>query len=331
MLISFVIPVWNEEASLTALCDELLDIARHHSYDVEILFIDDGSTDHSWERIVEFAKRDARVRGIRFRRNFGKSEALQAGFQESSGEVIFTLDADLQDDPAEVPAMLARLHEGWDLVSGWKKRRYDSWPRRLASKIFNSLVNGLLQLRLHDHNCGFKCYRREVIRELHIYGELHRFLPVLAHSLGFRVTEIPVHHRPRRYGKSKYGWRRIPQGILDILTVSFLVRHRSRPQYTLGLLGLVLFLSSILGTLLLAAWWVVSRQSATIPDLHLHERAMFYYTLVGLLLGAQLLSLGFLAELICWSVQREQAHYSVAERTPVSAHRSHSDSGQLSP
>ena len=314
MQITVVIPVFNEAESLAPLVEEISGVAEGR-YSLQIILIDDGSTDASWQQIQQLTDSCPFVSGIRLRRNFGKSEALQAGFREARGDVIVTLDADLQDDPHVIPQFLAKLDEGWDVVSGWKQQRRDPWTRRISSKIFNGLVNSFSRLRLHDHNCGFKCYRPEVVRELKIYGELHRFVPVLADSLGFKVTEVPVPHRARRFGRSKYGWRRIPTGLVDILTVSFLVHSRGRPQHILGLTGLGIFAAATLGTVWLATTWVVSRQFEDIPDVHLHERALFYFCLAGLLLGAQLVSLGFLAELVAWMFYREHPPFSVAERT----------------
>ena len=325
MQITVVIPIYNEAESLVPLVEEIADVADDR-YTLQFILIDDGSTDASWQQIEQLSLSRADVQGIRLRRNFGKSEALQAGFREARGDVIFTLDADLQDDPAAIPALIAKLDEGWDVVSGWKQHRRDPWTRRMSSKLFNGLLNSFSRLQLHDHNCGFKCYRPAVVQELKIYGELHRFVPVLADSLGFKVTEIPVPHRARRFGRSKYGWRRIPTGLVDILTVSFLVNSRGRPQHILGLSGLGIFASATAGTVWLATTWFVSRQFEQIPDVHLHERALFYFCLAGLLLDAQLLSLGFLAELVAWMFYREHPPFSVAERTGT-----HSSAGIDSP
>ena len=318
MRITVVIPVYNEAESLASLVEEIVDVAGDEST-LQVILIDDGSTDASWQQIQQLSESRPFVSGIRLRRNFGKSAALRAGFREARGDVIVTLDADLQDDPQGIPQFIAKLNEGWDVVSGWKQQRRDPWTKRIASKVFNSLVNSLSRLQLHDHNCGFKCYRPEVVRELAIYGELHRFVPILADSLGFKVTEIAVPHRARRFGHSKYGWRRIPTGLVDILTVSFLVNSRGRPQHILGLAGLGIVSMATLGTVWLATTWVVSRQFANIPDAHLHERALFYFCLAGLLLGAQLLSLGFLGELVAWMFFRDHPPFSIAERTGANA------------
>ena len=205
MLISIVIPVYNEAESLRELHRQIAAVAERAAYELEVILISDGSTDGSWAVIEELAAGDPRVLGIRFRRNFGKAAALAAGFDSAQGEVVVTMDADLQDDPDEMPAMLARLNEGLDVVSGWKQIRHDPWHKRWPSKLFNWLVGRMTGVHLHDHNCGFKCYRRDVILEVRLYGELHRFVPVLAAARGFRVGEIVVNHRPRKHGLSMYG------------------------------------------------------------------------------------------------------------------------------
>ena len=315
VMLSVVIPVYNEEESLAELYRELDEVAREYRYDVEILFVDDGSTDGSWAQIKRLADEDARVRGIRFRRNFGKAAALSAGFREARGEFIFTLDADLQDDPHEMPRFLDQMQAGRDVISGWKQVRHDPWHKVLPSRIFNWLVGRLTKVKLHDHNCGFKCYRREVLDELQLYGEMHRFVPVLAAARGWRVDEIVVHHRARRFGRSKYGFGRFVKGFLDLLTVHFLTGYGQRPQHLLGTLGLIAFLAGGLGVVVLTVWWFVSRWSPSIEPLHLHQRALFYYTLAAMLLGAQFLSVGFLAELFTAYHMKEARTYSIKERT----------------
>ena len=208
-----------------------------------LVFVDDGSTDGSWAEIERLASQDPRVQGVRFRRNFGKAAALRAGFQAARGEIVFTLDADLQDDPHELPRFLEQMNTGLDVVSGWKQVRHDPWHKVGPSRVFNWLVGWLTGVRLHDHNCGFKCYRREIFDEIRLYGELHRFVPVLAAARGWRVGEIAVHHRPRKFGQSKYGVRRFVKGFLDLLTVYFLTGYSQRPQHLLGTVGLVSFLA----------------------------------------------------------------------------------------
>jgi glycosyltransferase involved in cell wall biosynthesis len=319
-VISVVIPVFNERDSLPALYAEIAGVARTQALDLEILFVDDGSNDGSWQVIAELAREQAEVHGIRFRRNFGKAAALSAGFHAARGDIIFTLDADLQDDPAEIPRFLALLNESkagqrLDVVSGWKRVRHDPWHKVWPSRIFNHMVSWLTGVPLHDHNCGMKCYRAEVFREVRLYGELHRFIPVLAAARGFRVGEMEINHRPRRFGRSKYGVRRFMKGFLDLLTVKFLTGFGQRPQHLLGGLGLFSFLLGTLGLVYLGVTWVIRLWS---PDayLPLHERPLLIYALAALLLGAQMMSLGFLAELVTAYMSRDEDSYSIAEKIP---------------
>ena len=255
-MISIVIPVFNEKDSLALLHGEIAQIAENAQLDAEVLFVDDGSRDGSWDAIVVLAQQP-RVRGIRFRRNFGKAAALSAGFAAARGDIVMTLDADLQDDPAEIPQFLAALAVGMDVVSGWKKTRHDPWHKVFPSRVFNVMVSWLTGVRLHDHNCGMKCYRAEVLREIRLYGELHRFIPVLADARGFKVGEVVIQHRPRRFGVSKYGVRRFVKGFLDLLTVKFLTGFGQRPQHLLGSVGLVSFLLGNLALCYLAVTWVI--------------------------------------------------------------------------
>jgi dolichol-phosphate mannosyltransferase len=313
-MISIVIPTLNEGESLESLHRQLDAVAARQKYQLQIIFVDDGSTDGSWKRIEQLAAEDSRVLGIRFRRNFGKAAALSAGFDAAEGQVIITMDADLQDDPAEIPLLLAKLEQGFDVVSGWKQRRYDPWHKVWPSRIFNKLVGWLTGVRLHDHNCGLKAYRREVIHEVRLYGELHRFVPVLAASRGFRIGEVVVEHRPRQHGKSKYGWSRLPKGLLDLLTVQFITRFGQRPQHWLGTAGMLSLSLGALGMMYLATIWCVSRLAGNEP-IHLHETAALYYSLVAVLIGVQLLAVGFVAEMIASLVSRDSDHYSVAQHT----------------
>jgi dolichol-phosphate mannosyltransferase len=252
------------------------------------------------------------VRGIRFRRNFGKAAALSAGFEAARGEQLVTMDADLQDDPREIPSLLAKLDEGYDVVSGWKQVRHDPWHKVLPSRVFNWMIGWLTGVKLHDHNCGLKCYRREVLAEVRLYGELHRFVPVLAHARGFRVGELAVQHRARKFGHSKYGLRRFARGFLDLLTVKFLTGFGQRPQHLLGGIGLSCFLLGGALLVYLAGSWVVIELRGGDPNLH--NRAMLYYSLGLVLLGAQLMSVGFLAELIIAYQGRDADTYSIVER-----------------
>ncbi len=227
-MISIVIPVFNEAESLADLHGEIAATGALAGLAYEVLFVDDGSRDGSWKVITDLARKFAEVRGLRFRRNFGKAAALSAGFASAKGDIIMTLDADLQDDPAEIPNFLLALELGMDVISGWKKTRHDPWHKVWPSRVFNGLVSWLTGVRLHDHNCGMKCYRAEVFREIRLYGELHRFIPVLAAARGFKVAEVIIKHRPRKFGYSKYGVRRFVKGFLDLLTVKFLTGYGQR-------------------------------------------------------------------------------------------------------
>jgi len=314
-MLSIVVPVYNEFESLAELHRELDEVSRRHALPLEIIFVDDGSSDGSWDVIRVLAEQDRRVKGIRFRRNFGKAAALSAGIDSATGDLVFTLDADLQDDPREIPRFLAEMDRGFDVVSGWKQRRHDPWHKVWPSKVFNWLVGYLTGVQLHDHNCGFKCYRREIFAEVRLYGELHRFVPVLAAARGWRVGELVVHHRARRFGYSKYGVRRFVKGFLDLLTVCFLTGYGQRPQHLLGGLGLLAFFLGGCGLVILSFGWVVTRLNAgPNDDLHLHDRAIFFFSIVSLLLGAQCLSIGFLAEMITAASARDVVPYSVRER-----------------
>jgi dolichol-phosphate mannosyltransferase len=313
-MLSVVIPVYNEKDSLTPLHAEIAEMARRANLDLEVVFVDDGSTDGSWLVIVELSRHHSWVRGIRLRRNFGKAAALSAGFRAARGDLILTMDADLQDDPQEIPAFLTTLAKGLDVVSGWKRIRHDPWHKVWPSWVFNSLVSWLTGVKLHDHNCGMKCYRTEVFREVRLYGELHRFIPVLAAARGFRVGEMEIHHRPRRFGRSKYGVRRFVKGFLDLLTVKFLTGFGQRPQHLLGSIGLMSFLAGSLGLVYLAVTWVIN-YFAPGTFLPLHERPLLVYAVAALLLGAQMMSIGFLAELITAYQSRDEDSYSIAETT----------------
>jgi glycosyltransferase involved in cell wall biosynthesis len=289
-VISVVVPVHDEDRSVELLYDELASALEPLARPWEAVFVDDGSTDGSFAALTRLNDRAPNVRVVRLRRNFGKSAALAAGFRHSTGDVVVTIDADLQDDPSEIPRLLAKLDEGFDLVSGWKTQRRDRWSRRLLSKIFNSVVGRASGLKLHDMNCGLKAYRAEVVRSLRIYGELHRFLPVLAHDRGFRVAELPVNHRPREHGRSRYGVERYARGFLDFLTVSFMGRYRHRPLHLFGGLGLVF---AAIGTVVLLYLTVLKLSGEAIG-----HRPLLTLGVLLVVVGFQFFSLGLLSELI---------------------------------
>jgi glycosyltransferase involved in cell wall biosynthesis len=313
-MLSIVIPVLNEAASLEQLHRELADVAVAEAYEMEIIFVDDGSSDGSWEAIRRLAEGDPRVQGLRFRRNFGKAAALSAGFAQARGELVMTLDADLQDDPREIPRFLAAMQRDLDCVSGWKKIRHDPWHKVFPSRVFNALVSRLTGVKLHDHNCGMKCYRREIFDEVQLYGELHRFVPVLAASRGYRIGEIEIKHRPRRHGRSKYGVARFIKGFLDLLTVKFLTGFGQRPQHVLGAAGLLFFSLGVLGLFYLAGQWIVTRWVPGLEPRNIHERALMYYSIASLLMGGQLMSIGFLAELFIAYHHPRMKSFSICEK-----------------
>ena len=314
-MLSIVIPVYNEQESLQALHRELSDVAAAEGCQLDVIFVDDGSSDESWRRIEELAASDRRVRGIRFRRNFGKAAALSAGFAQARGDLVITLDADLQDDPREIPRFLAEMQKGLDVVSGWKKVRHDPWHKVGPSRVFNWMVSAMTGVKLHDHNCGMKCYRREIFDEVRLYGELHRFVPVLAAARGYRVGELVIRHRPRQFGRSKYGVTRIVKGFLDLLTVKFLTGFGQRPQHLLGTLGLASFFLGLFGLICLAGLWVASRLIPGLEPVHLQQHfPAVIYSVALLLLGGQLMSMGFVAELLIAYHGPDVKPYSICQQ-----------------
>jgi glycosyltransferase involved in cell wall biosynthesis len=312
-MLSIIVPVYDEQDSLETLHRQIVDACASLGEEFEIIFVDDGSKDGSWNVIRGLAGRDPSVSGIRFRRNFGKAAALTGGLRTARGDLILTIDADLQDDPAEIPRMIAKLREGFDVVNGWKQRRLDPWHKVYPSRVFNALVSGITGLKLHDHNCGLKMFRSEVAGEIRLYGELHRFIPVLADARGFRVTELPVHHRPRPFGHSKYGVKRFARGFLDLLTVKFLTGFGERPQHILGGFGLLFFAIGFLGLFYLGAVWCGTHLFGA--DFGpIGTRPMLAYAIAATLLGAQALSLGLIAELLVAYTGKETETFSVKER-----------------
>jgi glycosyltransferase involved in cell wall biosynthesis len=303
-VVSVVIPGLNEASSLATLAQKV-EAAIGHSESYEILFVDDGSTDDSWAVIRGLHESDARVRGLRLRRNFGKAMALAAGFREAKGEVLVMMDADLQDDPADIPDFLTGIRGGADVVVGWKVQRKDPLNRRIASKIFNGTVGWTTGVSLHDMNCGFKAYRREVIETVPIYGDLFRFIPALAAADGFRVTEIPVRHHPRAFGASRYGLERIMRGFFDLLSVLFLTRYARRPMHLFGLIGLFTgSLGLILFTYLCVLWFMGHGIGA---------RPLLLLSVLLIVLGVQFATMGFLGEFLTY-IEEKRAY---RQRLPV--------------
>jgi glycosyltransferase involved in cell wall biosynthesis len=305
-VISVVVPVHDEERTVALLYDELQAALEPLGQPWEAVFVDDGSTDGSFGALTRLHNSRDNVRVVRLRRNFGKAAALAAGFANAQGEVVVTIDADLQDDPGEIPRLLAKLDEGFDLVSGWKAHRRDPITRRALSRIFNWVTGRLSGLRLHDLNCGLKAYRAEVVQGLRLYGELHRFIPVLAHYRGHRIAELPVNHRPRSHGRSRYGVERYLRGFLDLLTVSFIGRYRYRPLHLFGGLGLVL---GVLG------FGVLAYLTALKIDGHaIGKRPLLILGVLLVVVGMQFFSLGLISELIT-SQHEERA--GTRERTEL--------------
>jgi glycosyltransferase involved in cell wall biosynthesis len=306
-VLSVVVPVRNEERSVELLYDEIQAALDPLEREWEAVFVDDGSTDGSFAALTRLHARAANVRVVRLRRNFGKAAALAAGFRQSRGDVIATLDADGQDDPAELPRLLAKLDEGFDLVSGWKTKRRDPWRRRLLSRIFNAVTGRISGVRLHDMNSGLKAYRAEVVRGQPLYGELHRFIPVLAHYRGFRIAELPVNHRAREHGRSRYGLERYLRGFFDLITVTFMGRYRHRPLHLFGGLGLALGFAGFLICLYLTVLWFAGHA--------IGHRPLLTLGVLLVVVGMQFLSLGLIGEMIT-THHEERA----VERAPEELH-----------
>lgn len=297
--LSVVIPVYNEVESLPILHARLTGVLERLSPGWEIIYVDDGSDDGSTDALLALQAADARVTVVVQRRNFGKSLALNAGFALARGDVLVTMDADLQDEPDEMERLLAKLAEGYDVVSGWKKERHDPLSKRIPSRIANRVTAWMTGLRLRDMNSGYKVYRSEVVRRLRIYGDLHRYIPVLAHYAGFRVTEVPVTHHARRFGRSKYGPGRLLRGGLDLVTVLFLNQYGRRPLHLFGGLGGLLLLAGFLINLVLSIEWFMGVRP-------LSERPVLFLGVLLMLMGAQFLTMGLLAELIVSHMQRSE-------------------------
>ncbi len=289
-LLSLVIPAYNESGALPGLLEEIERVCGGLGLDWEVIVVDDGSTDGTGELLEEYARDHDHVRVVRLRRNFGKSAALTAGFDHSLGEIVITLDGDGQDDPAEIPALIQKLDEGYDLVSGWKRRRQDPTLKRWSSRLFNWVTARVSGLRLHDFNCGLKAYRGDCARSLEIYGELHRYVPVLAAQRGWRVTELPVEHRPRLHGTTKFGAARYPRGLFDLLTVVFIGRYSQRPLHLFGGIGLTLI---AIGSAICIYLVAIKIGGAAIG-----ERPLLLLGVLAILVGAQFFTLGLLGQMI---------------------------------
>ncbi len=310
--VSVLIPVKDEEATLGTLVSEInAAFATMPDTGYEVIFVDDGSTDTSWQVMQELAAADPRVRAIRLRRNFGKAAALAAAVDEARGDRVVTMDADLQDDPAEVPRLLAELDAGADLVSGHKADRKDPLGKRIPSKFFNKMTGVITGLKLNDHNCGLKAARTEVYRRVPLYGELHRYIPALAHQSGYKVAELAVNHRAREHGKSKYGFERYVRGAIDLLTVMTITKYGRRPAHLFGGLGLA---SSMLGFLILAYLAVVK----IFFGAGIGDRPLLMLGILLVILGVQLISIGLIAEIVLHrTANRREATDLISEQTPA--------------
>ncbi|MCS6974026.1 MAG: glycosyltransferase family 2 protein [Cyclobacteriaceae bacterium] len=314
--ISVIIPVYNEEESLRELSQWINRALQPHSFSYEVIFVDDGSTDGSWEQIKSLSAEDDRIKGIRFNRNYGKSAALQTGFRAAKGQVVITMDADLQDSPDEIPGLYHMITEGgYHLVSGWKKKRKDPLSKTIPSRFFNFVTRKFSGIPIHDFNCGLKAYRSEVVKNISVYGEMHRYIPVIARWAGFnKITEKVVEHHERKYGYSKFGFERFIRGFLDLLTILFVGRFAMRPMHFFGTLGILSFLSGFLFTAKLLWDKIDSIYFSGIPlKRDITQQPIFYLALVAVIIGVQLFVTGFLAELITRQ-SLSKKDYLIAER-----------------
>ena len=305
--LSVLIPLYNEKESIRELTYEITESLEKLSISYEIIFVDDGSRDGSFEEIKSLASSDSHIVGIRFRRNYGKSAALSEGFEISRGNIVATMDADLQDDPAELPALIEKLNEGYDVISGWKKRRKDRWTKKIPSRLFNFVTRLMSGVRIHDFNCGLKIYKADVVKTVRVYGELHRYIPVLAQWAGFRVGEMIVNHRSRKYGSTKFGASRFLKGFLDLLTVMFLGKYNKNPLHFFGILGGALFLIGLIINGYLTYQWF--------GGIWIGNRPILFLGILMMIVGIQFISLGLLAEMI--TAGKDGGDYSVSEKIGV--------------
>ncbi|MDH7515061.1 MAG: glycosyltransferase family 2 protein [Bacteroidota bacterium] len=288
--VSVVVPLFNERESIGELAERLRTVLDGLGLQWEAWFMDDGSTDGSFDVLRSLHESDARFRAIRFRRNYGKSAALAVGFERVRGRIVVTMDADLQDDPDEIPRLIAKLDEGYDMVSGWKKKRYDPISKTIPSRFFNFITRLMTGIEIHDFNCGLKAYRREVVQNIDVYGEMHRYIPVLARMGGFSVSEIPVRHHPRKYGKTKFGASRFFKGFLDLLTVLFTSRYTQRPLHVFGSIGTALLLLGLAANAWLTVEWLLGKP--------ISNRPLLLLGILLMLVGVQLVLTGLLAEMV---------------------------------
>jgi len=315
MDISVVIPLLNEEESLGELHDWIVKVMQSNHFSYEILFVDDGSSDNSWKIIEELSHRNSNVKGLKFQINYGKSQALNAAFKDAQGNVVITMDADLQDNPEEIPGLYELItKENHDLVSGWKKKRYDSKIRKnIPSKLFNAAARKTSGLKLHDFNCGLKAYKNEVIKNIDVYGEMHRYIPVLAKNAGFnKIEEKVVLHQARKYGKTKFGMDRFINGFLDLITINFLTKFGKRPMHLFGLLGTFMFAIGLLASFYIGISKLIKLYNHE-PAILITDNPWFYIALASMIIGSQLFLAGFLGELILRS-KRNEARYTISKK-----------------
>lgn len=319
LVLTVVVPVFNEEESLPELFQWICKVVDEHDISTEVLFVDDGSSDQSWKVITELSQSDSRAKGIRFNRNYGKSAALQTGFQASNGEVVITMDADLQDSPDEIPGLIHLIQEeGYQLVSGWKKQRHDPLGKTIPSKFFNGVTRLVSGIKLHDFNCGLKAYHRDVVKHIEVYGEMHRYIPLIAKWNGFyKIGEKVVQHRERKYGTTKFGLERFVHGFLDLISVSFVTRFRKNPMHFFGTLGTLSFLFG-----LIVSGFIIGDKlynlSHHLPARDVVAQPLFFIALVAIILGTQLFLAGFIAEMII-QVNPKKSDYLISEKLGIDA------------
>ncbi|MEG1188274.1 MAG: glycosyltransferase family 2 protein [Bacteroidales bacterium] len=315
MNISVIVPLYNEEESLPELMSWIDRVMQENRFSYEVIFINDGSTDRSWDVITDLQQKYPAVRGIKFRRNYGKSPALHIGFGEAKGDVVITMDADLQDSPDEIPALYKMIaEEGYDLVSGWKKKRYDPLSKTLPTKLFNATARKVSGIRLHDFNCGLKAYRSEVVKNIELYGDMHRYIPYLAKNAGFtKIGEKAVQHQSRKYGITKFGLDRFVNGYLDLMTLWFLSRFGVKPMHFFGLLGTLMFILGFFSIIAVGAYKLYALSSG-IPYRLVTDTPYFYLALTAMILGTQLFLTGFLGELISRNSSERNNLYQIEQK-----------------
>jgi glycosyltransferase involved in cell wall biosynthesis len=314
MDISVIVPLYNEDESLPELIDWIDRVMQSNNFSYEVILVDDGSTDNSWKVINQLSEKYIKIKGIKFRRNYGKSAALHTGFSEAKGDIVITMDADLQDSPDEIPELYRMIRtEGFDLVSGWKKKRYDPITKTIPSKLYNRTARALTGIKLHDFNCGLKAYKNEVVKNIEVYGEMHRYIPVIAKKAGYKkIGEKVVHHQERKYGVTKFGLDRFVKGYLDLLSITFITKFGQRPMHLFGTLGTLMFIVGFLSAAWLGAKKIYFISNGIPADL-VTKSPYFYLALTSMIIGTQLFIAGFLGELISRN-SSDRNNYQIAEK-----------------